>query len=291
MKVVIKESGEGIYKIIVNDPFPPVEFPFEGKDSEKDLSFFSLNITERDGNILIEKDLDIKEHVLGLGEKAYELDRRRGRFIMYNVDAGAYGKFDEPLYLNVPFMITVKHGIAKGYFINSASKFIFDIGVEDYGKIKIKIPEPSVEIYYFEGPTIEKVLEQYSEITGKPFLPPIWAFGYMISRYSYFPQDKIVKLLDELKEEGFNVTGVFLDIDYMDSFKLFTWNKERFPDPRRFIDEVHSRGVKVITIVDHSVRVDQNYEVFISGLGKYCETDKGDLFVGKLWPGNSVYPD
>ncbi|MFP3400653.1 alpha-glucosidase MalA [Acidianus sp.] len=291
MKVVIKESGEGIYKIIVNDPFPPVEFPFEGKDSEKDLSFFSLNITERDGNILIEKDLDIKEHVLGLGEKAYELDRRRGRFIMYNVDAGAYGKFDEPLYLNVPFMITVKHGIAKGYFINSASKVIFDIGVEDYGKIKIKIPEPSVEIYYFEGPTIEKVLEQYSEITGKPFLPPIWAFGYMISRYSYFPQDKIVKLLDELKEEGFNVTGVFLDIDYMDSFKLFTWNKERFPDPRRFIDEVHSRGVKVITIVDHSVRVDQNYEVFISGLGKYCETDKGDLFVGKLWPGNSVYPD
>lgn len=291
MKVVIKEGKGGIYKIIVNDPFPPVEFPFEGKESEKDLSFFSLNITESEGNIVIEKDLDIKEHVLGLGEKAYELDRRRGRFIMYNVDAGAYDKFSEPLYLNVPFIITVKHGVAKGYFINSASKVIFDIGFEDYGKIKIKIPEPSVEIYYFEGPTVEKVLEQYAELTGKPFLPPIWAFGYMISRYSYFPQDKIVKLLDELKEEGFRVSGVFLDIDYMDSFKLFTWDRNRFPDPRRFIDEVHSRGVKVITIVDHSVRVDQNYNVFISGLGKYCEMSSGELFVGKLWPGNSVYPD
>ncbi|BDC17312.1 alpha-glucosidase MalA [Acidianus sp. HS-5] len=290
MKLLIKEN-KGICKISVNDPFPPVDFPFNGRDSEKDLSYFSLNIKEDKEGLLIEKDLDVKEHVLGLGEKAYELDRRRGRFIMYNVDAGAYDKFDDPLYLNIPFIITVKKGVAKGIFVNSASKLVFDIGVEDYGKIKIKVPEPSVEIYFFEGPTIEKVLEQYSEVTGKPFLPPYWAFGYMISRYSYFPQDKIIELLDELRNQGFKVMGLFLDIDYMDSFKLFTWNKERFPDPKKFLDEVHSRGVKVITIVDHSVKADQSYDVFISGLGKFCETSNGELFVGKLWPGNCVYPD
>jgi alpha-glucosidase len=285
------EENEGIYRIKVNNPIPPVDFNFKGKVSNKSLSDFSIHIKESDGYIIIEKPLELKEHIVGLGEKAVELDRKRKRYIVYNVDAGAYQKFQDPLFLNIPFMISIYEGKATGYFVNSASKLIFDIGFEDYGKVKIKVPEESFEFYILEGPTIEKVLERYAELTGKPFLPPIWAFGYMISRYSYFPQDKIVKLLDELKEEGFNVTGVFLDIDYMDSFKLFTWNKERFPDPRRFIDEVHSRGVKVITIVDHSVRVDQNYEVFISGLGKYCETDKGDLFVGKLWPGNSVYPD
>jgi alpha-glucosidase len=290
MKIEIEER-DGIYKVIVNDPLTPVDFGFKGVKSSKSLSDFSLNVSEEGDYLLIEKPLGLREHVFGLGEKAVELDRRRKRYVMWNLDAGAYQKFQDPLYVNIPFMITLLDGKATGYFINSASKLIFDIGFEDYAKIKIKVPENGVEFYVLEGPSIEEVIERYVEVTGKPFLPPEWAFGYMISRYSYYPQDKIVELVDLLQKEGIKVTGVFLDIDYMDSFKLFTWHKDRFYDPKKFINELHSRGVKIITIVDHSVRVDQNYEVFSSGLGKYCETDKGDLFVGKLWAGNCVYPD
>jgi len=290
MKIEIEER-DGIYKVIVNDPLTPVDFGFKGVKSSKSLSDFSLNVSEEGDYLLIEKPLGLREHVFGLGEKAVELDRRRKRYVMWNLDAGAYQKFQDPLYVNIPFMITLLDGKATGYFINSASKLIFDIGFEDYAKIKMKVPENGVEFYVFEGPSIEEVIERYVEVTGKPFLPPEWAFGYMISRYSYYPQDKIVELVDLLQKEGIKVTSVFLDIDYMDSFKLFTWHKDRFYDPKKFINELHSRGVKIITIVDHSVRVDQNYEVFSSGLGKYCETDKGDLFVGKLWAGNCVYPD
>jgi len=290
MKIEIEERG-GIYKVIVNDPLTPVDFGFKGVKSSKSLSDFSLNASEEGDYLLIEKSLGLREHVFGLGEKAVELDRRRKRYVMWNLDAGAYQKFQDPLYVNIPFMITLLDGKATGYFINSASKLIFDIGFEDYAKIKMKVPENGVEFYVFEGPSIEEVIERYVEVTGKPFLPPEWALGYMISRYSYYPQDKIVELVDLLQKEGIKVTSVFLDIDYMDSFKLFTWHKDRFYDPKKFINELHSRGVKIITIVDHSVRVDQNYEVFSSGLGKYCETDKGDLFVGKLWAGNCVYPD
>lgn len=290
MRIEIEER-DGIYKVKVNDPLPPVDFGFKGVKSSKSLSDFSLNVYEEKDYIVIEKPLDLREHVFGLGEKAVELDRRRKRYIMWNLDHYAYQKFQDPLYINIPFMITLLHGKAMGYFINSASKLIFDIGFEDYDKIKIKVPENGLEFYILEGPSIEEVIERYVEVTGKPFLPPEWAFGYMISRYSYYPQDKIVELVDLLQKEGIKVTGVFLDIDYMDSFKLFTWNKDRFYDPKKFIDELHSRGVKIITIVDHSVRVDQNYKIFSSGLGKYCETDKGDLFVGKLWAGNCVYPD
>jgi len=290
MKIEIEERA-GIYKVIVNDPLTPVDFGFKGVKSSKSLSDFSLSVSEEGDYLLIEKPLGLREHVFGLGEKAVELDRRRKRYVMWNLDAGAYQKFQDPLYVNIPFMITLLDGKATGYFINSASKLIFDIGFEDYAKIKIKVPENGVEFYVFEGPSIEEVIERDVEVTGKPFLPPEWAFGYMISRYSYYPQDKIVELVDLLQKEGIKVTSVFLDIDYMDSFKLFTWHKDRFYDPKKFINELHSRGVKIITIVDHSVRVDQNYEVFSSGLGKYCETDKGDLFVGKLWAGNCVYPD
>ncbi|BCS93134.1 MAG: alpha-glucosidase [Metallosphaera javensis (ex Sakai et al. 2022)] len=281
---------EGIYQFLINDPFPPVDFQFQGKASDRTLKDFDLRLEEGEGLIIV-KSLDIRDHILGLGEKAFELDRKRGRYVMYNVDAGAYQRYSDPLYVNIPFLIVVRMGIATGYFMNSASKLVFDVGREHYDEIRITIPEDSMELFVFEGPTIEKVIERYSLVTGLPFLPPEWAFGYMISRYSYFPDRHIIELLDLMKEEGFPVSAVFLDIDFMDQYRLFTWHPTRFPNPREFLEQAHSRGVKVITIVDHSVRADQNYEVFRSGLGNYCETEKGDLFVGKLWPGFCVYPD
>lgn len=291
MKLEIEDNGKGTYKIKINDPLPPIRLYFEGKPSSKNLSDFSLSLSEDPNSLLLEKPLGLKEHIMGLGEKATELDRRRFRYVMYNLDAGPYSRFSDPLYVNIPFFISVNDGKATGYFINSAAKLVIDVGVEEYDKIKIRIPHRDAEIYVFEGPTIEKVLEEYTDLTGKPYLPPEWAFGYMISRYSYFPQDRIIELVDEMMKEGFRITAVFLDIDYMDRFRLFTWDRRRFPDPKKLIDELHRRGIKLITIVDHCVMADQNYEIFISGLGKYCETDKGELFVGKLWPGNVVYPD
>ncbi len=290
MQVTVDENN-GIYRIRINNPLPPVDFGFDGKNSNKEVKDFSLSLMEDASSIIIEKPLYLKEHVIGLGEKAFELDRRRAKYLLYNTDAGTYKKFQDPLYINIPFMITVNNNIAKGYFVNSASKVSFDIGFEDYNKIKIVIPERAVEVYVFDGPKIEDVIERFTNLTGKPYLPPYWSFGYMISRYSYFPQERIIELVDSLTSEGFKVTGVFLDIDYMDSYKIFTWSKDRFPDPEGFLKEMHKRGIKVITIIDHGIKVDQKYGIFLSGLGNYCETDKDEVFVGRLWAGPCVYPD
>jgi len=290
MKIKITEAN-GIHRILVDRPTIPIQFGFNGSASRRDLRDFDLNINRVNDSYIIEKSLGLREHVIGLGEKAVELDRRRKRYVMWNLDPGMYQKFQDPLYVNIPFITSINNGEAIGFFVNSAGKVIFDIGFEDYGKIKIIVPDNGVELYVFDGPTIENVIERYSSLTGLPFLPPKWSLGYMISRYTYYPQEKIIELLDSLKNDGFNVTGIFLDIDFMDSYKLFTWNKNRFPSPQEFIDEAHERGVKVITIVDHSIRADQNYLVFKSGMGMYCELPSGELFIGKMWPGNSVYPD
>ncbi|MCH4816261.1 MAG: alpha-glucosidase MalA [Saccharolobus sp.] len=292
MQTIKIYENKGIYKVVIGEPFPPIEFPLEQKiSSNKSLSELGLTIIQQSNKIIVEKSLDLKEHIIGLGEKAFELDRKRKRYIMYNVDAGAYKKYQDPLYVSIPFFISVKDGVATGYLFNSASKVIFDIGLEEYDKVIVTIPEESVELYVIEGPRIEDVLERYTELTGRPFLPPMWAFGYMISRYSYYPQDKVVELVDIMQKEGFRVAGVFLDIHYMDSYKLFTWHPKRFPEPKKMIDELHKRNVKLITIVDHGIRVDQNYSPFLSGMGKFCEIESGELFVGKMWPGTTVYPD
>lgn len=78
---------DGIYQIKIGDPFPPVEFPFQGEISSKSLQDFDMRVEEGNGIILV-KPLEVRDHVLGLGEKAFELDRKRGRYVMYNVDAG-----------------------------------------------------------------------------------------------------------------------------------------------------------------------------------------------------------
>jgi len=290
MQIKIYEN-QGIYKVLVNNPFPPIDFSFQGKESNKTVSDLGLSIVTDNQQVIIEEPLDLKEHIVGLGEKAFELDRKRGRYLMFNVDAGAYKRYQEPLYVNIPFFISVKDGKATGYFFNSASKVVFDVGLEEYDRVKVIIPEDSIEFFVFEGVKVEDVLEKYIKVTGNPYLPPMWAFGYWISRYSYYPQDKVIELIDLMQKDGFKVSGIFLDIHFMDSYKLFTWHPKRFPDPKKLIEELHKRGVKLITIVDHSVRADQNYQVFISGLGKYCELDSGELFVGNMWPGPSVYPD
>ncbi|WP_016730267.1 alpha-glucosidase MalA [Saccharolobus islandicus] len=292
MQTIKIYENKGVYKVVIGEPFPPIEFPLEQKiSSNKSLSELGLTIVQQGNKVIVEKSLDLKEHIIGLGEKAFELDRKRKRYVMYNVDAGAYKKYQDPLYVSIPLFISVKDGVATGYFFNSASKVIFDVGLEEYDKVIVTIPEDSVEFYVIEGPRIEDVLEKYTELTGKPFLPPMWAFGYMISRYSYYPQDKVVELVDIMQKEGFRVAGVFLDIHYMDSYKLFTWHPYRFPEPKKLIDELHKRNVKLITIVDHGIRVDQNYSPFLSGMGKFCEIESGELFVGKMWPGTTVYPD
>lgn len=250
-----------------------------------------LSISESDGIISVKKGLSLKEYILGLGEKAYEIERRRVSVRMWNNDSYSYGWFTDPLYVSIPFFITVYQGRAKGYFFNSPSKMIFDVGVGEYDKIVIKIPEPSLRFYVIQGPSIERVLENYAELTGKPFMIPMWALGHQISRYSYYPESSVIDVLKEYKKEGFPVSSLYLDIDYAQDMKVFSWNKDRFPDPKSMVKKVHSLGAKVIVNIGPGVKVDQNSKVFREGLGTYVETPKRELYIAPLWSGACAFPD
>jgi alpha-glucosidase len=248
-------------------------------------------ISKKPGQITVKKELGSNEHILGLGEKAYEIDRRRISVKMWNIDAYGYNWFSDPLYVSIPFFISVQCGNARGFFFNSCSRMTFDIGVAEYDKIVIKIPEPSLRFYIIRGPSIEKVLENYAELTGKPFKYPEWALGHQISRYSYYPQDKVIEIVKQYKRDNLPVSCIYLDIDYMQDMKLFSWDKEKFPDPRSMINELHSMGVKVVANIGPGIKFDRNFQVFKEGLGLYCKTPSGKVYSAPLWAGRSVFPD
>ncbi len=290
MKTAFEVNGK-THRILINDPRPVVNFDFKG--SEEDGRFakeLGIELSEEKNSLTVTKPLGIDEHIFGLGEKAFELDRRRTRTVMWNTDAYGYRWGTDPLYVSVPFFISLSEGKAIGFFFNSPAKLVFDFGVSRYDRITVTIPHSDLEMFIFEGPTIEEVLERYTDLTGKPLDPPLWAFGYHASRYSYFPQDYVIAMIKRHKDEGIDVSAIYLDIDYMDKYKDFTWG-DNFPDPKRMIEEAHGMGTKVITIVDHAIKADQSYEAFLSGLGHFCELEDGNIYLDRMWPGTCAFPD
>jgi alpha-glucosidase len=128
-------------------------------------------------------------------------------------------------------------------------------------------------------------------------LPPLWALGNQQSRWSYYPDTMVEEVVNEYRKRDLPLDVVHLDIDYMHGYRVFTFDKERFPDPKALTDKLGRQGVKVVTIVDpgikHPTDKNERYHAFDQGLEKnyFQRRRNGDLFVPRVWPGESVFVD
>ncbi len=249
----------------------------------------TLRISVEGERARIWKPLALDEHVLGLGERAMPIDRRRAVAVMFNFDAYAHLPFMDPLYVSIPLAIFVRKGKAFGLLVNSPAYSVFDMGVREYAAVDIEV-EDKPELYVIFGPTPMEVLEVYADITGKPFLPPKWALGYQISRFSYEPQGAVLDVVEKTIEEV-PLEAIYLDLDHMDGRRIFTWDRRKFPDPHGLIAELHERGVKVVPILDPYVKAEPGYKVFEEGLHHLLTTENNELYLVRGWPGLSALPD
>ncbi|MFN3763355.1 MAG: TIM-barrel domain-containing protein, partial [Anaerolineae bacterium] len=139
-----------------------------------------------------------------------------------------------------------------------------------------------------------RLLERFTEETGRHPLFPRWALGYHQCRWSYYPEARVRRLARDFRETyRVPCDGIHLDIHHMDGYRVFTWDPRRFPDPAGLIADLHAQGFKVVTIVDPGVKADRKYRVFQDGLrqGMFCRYPDGRLFIGPVWPGNCAFPD
>lgn len=293
MEIKLAESGK-VKMISINSPEPAVKFQFSGKsrsisgDRVKTAGGM-LRFALKEGRLIIEKELDTRESLVGFGEKAFEINRRRLRMTMWNRDPGGYRRGADPIYCSIPMFISTGSRLC-GYFLNSASRSIFDTGMEDYDFLRIEVDDTSAQLFVFEGESIPEILELYTGLTGRPFMPPRWAMGHQVSRYSYFPDSKVREIIEEYLKIA-PVSSVYLDIDYMDGYKVFTWDSRRFKDPVKLSDWLHSKGIKVVTIVDPGLKAEQDFEAFLDGMGCYVRTQNNELYLGRVWPGLCAFPD
>jgi len=242
------------------------------------------------------KRLGLDEHFYGLGEKAARLDKRRGEFEMWNSDTPAYAEGTDPIYQSIPFYMGWQAGRAYGVFFDNSYRTHFDFGASSQEYVRFWSEGGEMNYYFFAGPSMKKILGRYADLTGHMPLPPLWALGNQQSRWSYYPDTLAEEIVHRYRADDLPLDVLHLDIHYMNGYRDFTWNPERFPDPKALTARLGALGVKVVTIVDPGVKYepeDANYPVFNEGRDKgyFLKRKGGDLYVGKVWPGNAVFVD
>ena len=239
------------------------------------------------------KQMPADEHYFGLGENAGRLDKRGHAYVMWNTDDPGWGATTTPLYQTIPFFIGLRQGSAYGIFLDNTYRSSFDMGAQLRNEYSFGAEGGDLNYYFFNGPDPKKVLEDYTELVGRMPLPPMWSIGYNQSRYSYYPEKMVRFIADNFRLRQIPCDVIFLDIHYMDGYRVFTWNKERFPDPAGMIADLRKQGFHLAVILDPGIKVDPNYWVYKEGLAgdDFVKMPDGKIFVGKVWPGDSAFPD
>jgi alpha-glucosidase (family GH31 glycosyl hydrolase) len=124
-------------------------------------------------------------------------------------------------------------------------------------------------------------------------MPPKWSLGYQQCRWSYDSSEKVLKVVRTFREKGIPCDVVWMDIDYMDGFRCFTFDSSRFPDPKSMVDDLHSIGCKAIWMLDPGIKKEEGYFVYETGSENevWIQKADGSPFIGEVWPGDCVFPD
>lgn len=150
-----------------------------------------------------------------------------------------------------------------------------------------------MQYYYIHGPNMMDVVKRYHSITGTHFMPPLWGIGYHQCRWSYYPEQNVREVTAEFRKREIPCDAIYLDIDYMDGYRCFTWNKQYFPDPKKMISDLAANGFKTVVMIDPGIKVDENYWVFKEGQENryFCRRGDDYFMEGFVWPGRCQFPD
>lgn len=239
---------------------------------------FSYTLSENDG-------------VYGLGEQVRGINKRGWIYESWNTDDPEIHENRRNLYASHNFLF-VWGEVSFGIFIDCPGKVIYDIDYTKRGEMTVVCPK-DFRLYIIEEETPLNIIRSFRRMIGRSYIPPKFAFGFAQSRWGYMNREDVRTVADGYRECDFPIDMIVLDIDYMENYKDFTINGERFPDFPAFVKEMRERGIRLIPIIDAGVKVEKGYSVYEEGVKNnyFCKGEDGEPFVVGVWPGDSVFPD
>jgi alpha-glucosidase len=240
------------------------------------------------------RKLEAEEKFFGCGEKTSPLNQRGSKTTFWNTDDPNHTYATEALYVSIPFLISTRPGAHYGIFWDNTHRSHFNLGqVEKENHYILESDAGEIDYYFFVGDSVPEVVHAYTELTGRMWMPPRWALGFQQSRWSYSSANEIMDVAKNFRKRKIPCDVIYCDIDYMDGYRVFTWNPKTFPRPREMIQKLRKMGFRVVTIIDPGVKNDDGYVVCRDGKekGMFLKKPDGSCFTGNVWPGECVFPD
>ncbi len=262
---------------------------------------------------VVRRKARVEDAVYGLGEKTGSHNRRGRDFTLWNTDVlspTASGEFTatrdaddpradetsvefDPYYVSIPFFYHQAYpsGAMAGSFVDNGYRATYDFAPAR--ELAFRFQGGQYCEYVFAGPGMPAILEAYTWLTGRTAPPPLWALGYHQCRWFDYSQDQVEALGRRHRDAGIPCDVLWLDIDYMDGYRVFTWNTDQFPDVPGMLARMREQGFRMVTIVDPGVKHDPGYAVFDQAVERdvLCRTEGGDVYIGQVWPGSTAFPD
>lgn len=233
---------------------------------------------------------------IGVGESIYGLGERFTSFVkngqtvdMWNADGGTG---TEQSYKNIPFYVSNNR---YGIFVNSSNKVSFEVGSEKVSRVQFSNPGESLEYFVVGGQTIKDVLKNYTNLVGKPGLPPTWSYGLWLSTsfLTDYDEETVNQFVDGMVERDIPLEVFHFDCLWMEEFEWvnFTWDPRMFPDPEGMLSRLKAKGLKICVWINPYVA--QKSIMFDEGMekGYFLKRENGDVWQWDKWQAGQAIVD
>ena len=228
----------------------------------------------------------------GGGEVTGSLLRNGQSIKLWNTDSGAYSVDNgKRLYQSHPWVMGVRpDGTSFGILFDTPYKAKLTTTDE---RINFETEGELFRIFVIDRESPQAVIKGLAELIGTMPMVPRWALGYQQCRFSYTPASRVIEVADTFRIKRIPCDVIWMDIDYMDGYRIFTFNPQTFPDPAALNRDLHIRGFHSAWMIDPGAKVDSTYFVYKSGTANdvWVKTAQGKEFHGDAWPGACAFPD
>ena len=301
-KVAIEpENDMALYfngKLLMKDYTAPRKPLIQVSDEELELlkseGHAIENMLMKDWPVEVCKTLSPDAAIYGLGDKTGYLNKRHYCYENWNTDDPApHVDCFKSLYKSINFFIVSSGDGCCGILADNTFRIRFDFGKENPDYLYFAHAGGALDYYMMPGADIKEVLRKYIALTGHANLQQKWIYGYHQSHWGYLSAEEIREISDTMRQYHIPFDAIHWDIDYMEGFRVFTFNGQRFSDPKALCDYLKSIHVKPIAIIDPGVKKDEGYFMYDEGEenGYFAKNPDGSTYVGRVWPGDAVFPD
>ncbi|XP_054421516.1 neutral alpha-glucosidase C [Pteronotus mesoamericanus] len=258
------------------------------------------------------------EHLYGIPQHAESHQLKNtgdgDAYRLYNLDVYGYKIHNKMgIYGSVPYLLAHRLGRTFGIFWLNSSETLVEINTEpavkdtvtQTGSVAAKQKDRSrtdvhwmsesgiIDVFLLTGPTPSDVFKQYSSLTGTQAMPPLFSLGYHQCRWNYEDEQDVKAVDAGFDKHGIPYDVMWLDIEHTEGKRYFTWDKKRFPNPKRMQELLQNKKRKLVVISDPHIKTDPDYSVYAKAKeqGFFVKDHQGGDFEGVCWPGLSSYLD